>query len=95
MLHELSRHEHIIGMKACNTDMYHFLQVVAGVDASFAVLSGEDTLFPLQMAAGAQRRHRRHREPAAAKPGAASTSCVARGRTAEALALHRRADPAA
>ena len=24
LLHELSRHENIIGMKACNTDMYHF-----------------------------------------------------------------------
>jgi len=55
VLHELSRHENIIGMKACNTDLYHFLKVVAGVDAaSFAVLSGEDTLFPVQMAAGAK-----------------------------------------
>ena len=54
MLHELSRHERIIGMKACNTDMYHFLQVVAGVDKSFAVLSGEDSLFPLHVAAGAR-----------------------------------------
>src|SRR5258708_33703619 len=54
ILHELSRHERIIGMKACNTDMYHFLQVVAGVDASFAVLSGEDSLFPLHIAAGAR-----------------------------------------
>ena len=54
VLHELSRHERIIGMKACNTDMYHFLRVVAGVDPSFAVLSGEDTLFPLHVAAGAR-----------------------------------------
>ena len=54
VLHELSRHPNIIGMKACNTDMYHFLKVVAGVDDSFAVLSGEDTLFPVQMAAGAR-----------------------------------------
>ena len=54
ILHELSRHENIIGMKACNTDMYHFLRVLAGVDTSFAVLSGEDTLFPLQVAAGAR-----------------------------------------
>ena len=46
LLHELSRHENIIGMKACNTDMYHFLKVVAGVASDFAVLSGEDTLFP-------------------------------------------------
>ncbi len=54
ILHELSRHERIVGMKACNTDMYHFLRTVAGVDSSFAVLSGEDTLFPLQVAAGAR-----------------------------------------
>lgn len=54
ILHELSRHERIIGMKACNTDMYHFLRTVAGVDSSFAVLSGEDTLFPLHVAAGAR-----------------------------------------
>ncbi|MFT4012811.1 MAG: dihydrodipicolinate synthase family protein [Paracoccus sp. (in: a-proteobacteria)] len=52
--HELSRHPNIIGMKACNTDMYHFLQVAAGVDADFTILSGEDSLFPLQMAAGAK-----------------------------------------
>ena len=54
VLHELSRHERIIGMKACNTDMYHFLRTVAGVDDSFAVLSGEDSLFPLHLAAGAK-----------------------------------------
>ncbi|UDF32397.1 UNVERIFIED_ORG: 4-hydroxy-tetrahydrodipicolinate synthase (plasmid) [Roseateles sp. XES5] len=52
--HELSRHERIIGMKACNTDMYHFLQIVAGVDDNFTVLSGEDSLFPLHVAAGAK-----------------------------------------
>jgi 4-hydroxy-tetrahydrodipicolinate synthase len=34
--------------------MWHFLRVMAGVDQTFAVLSGEDTLFPLQIAAGAQ-----------------------------------------
>ena len=54
VLHELSRHPNIIGMKACNTDMYHFLKVQAGIDASFTVFSGEDTLFPVQMAAGAK-----------------------------------------
>jgi 4-hydroxy-tetrahydrodipicolinate synthase len=50
----LSKHERIIGMKACNTDMWHFLRTVAGVDESFAILSGEDTLFPLHVAAGAR-----------------------------------------
>ncbi|NMM82733.1 4-hydroxy-tetrahydrodipicolinate synthase [Acidovorax sp. SRB_14] len=54
VLHELSRHERIIGMKACNTDMYHFLKVMDGVSDSFAVFSGEDTLFPLHVAAGAR-----------------------------------------
>lgn len=88
VLHELSRHENIIGMKACNTDMYHFLKVVAGVSDSFTVFSGEDTLFPLHMAAGAKggivvtasalpRTWKRIHE-----------TCV-QGRTAEAIALHR------
>ena len=92
ILHELSRHERIIGMKACNTDMYHFLQVVAGVGEDFAVLSGEDSLFPLHVAAGARggivvtanllpTAWRRIHEAAAA------------GRTAEALEIHRRLIP--
>ncbi|MBC9881231.1 4-hydroxy-tetrahydrodipicolinate synthase [Bradyrhizobium sp. INPA01-394B] len=92
ILHELSRHPNIIGMKACNLDMYHFLQVVAGVDASFAVLSGEDSLFPLHLAAGA-------------KGGIIVTACLlprawrqifeaaTAGKTAEALGLHRRLIP--
>lgn len=54
VLHELSRHERIIGMKACNTDMWHFLCTIAGIDESFAMLSGEDTLFALHVAAGAR-----------------------------------------
>jgi 4-hydroxy-tetrahydrodipicolinate synthase len=88
VIHELSRHERIIGMKACNTDMWHFLRVIAGVDRSFAVLSGEDTLFPLHIAAGARggiivtasllpTAWRRIHELASA------------GKTQEALALHR------
>jgi 4-hydroxy-tetrahydrodipicolinate synthase len=88
VIHELSKHERIIGMKACNTDMYHFLRVVAGVDESFAVLSGEDTLFPLHVAAGARggivvtasllpTAWRRIFELASA------------GKTQEALAMHR------
>ena len=92
VLHELSRHENIVGMKACNTDMYHFLKVVAGVDPSFSVFSGEDTLFPLHMAGGARggiivtasvlpRTWRRLYE-------------LARdGRTAETMALHRKLIP--
>jgi 4-hydroxy-tetrahydrodipicolinate synthase len=92
ILHELSRHSNIIGMKACNLDMYHFLQVVAGVDESFTVLSGEDSLFPLHVAAGARggivvtasllpRAWRQIFEAAVS------------GRTSEALALHRRLIP--
>ena len=92
VLHELSRHPNIIGMKACNTDLYHFLKVVAGVDDSFAVLSGEDTLFPLQMAGGA-------------KGGIVVTATLVPrtwqrlyelsrdGRTADAIALHRELMP--
>jgi 4-hydroxy-tetrahydrodipicolinate synthase len=54
VIHELSRHERIIGMKACNTDMYHFLQIMAGISPDFSVMSGEDILFPLHVAAGAK-----------------------------------------
>lgn len=50
----LSRHENIIGMKACNLDVYDFLKMVAQVDERFSILSGEDTLFPLHRAAGAK-----------------------------------------
>jgi 4-hydroxy-tetrahydrodipicolinate synthase len=90
--HLLSRHERIIGMKVCNTDMYHFLRVVAGVDKEFAVLSGEDSLFPLHVAAGANggivvtasllpRTWRR------------MFDLVSQGRTQEALLLHRKLIP--
>ena len=92
MLHEMSRHENIIGMKACNTDMYHFLRVVAGVSDTFTVLSGEDSLLPLHVAAGA-------------RGGIVVTAnllprtwrtileLAAKGETAEALALHRKLIP--
>jgi 4-hydroxy-tetrahydrodipicolinate synthase len=92
VLHELSRHERIIGMKACNTDMYHFLQVIAGVDASFTVLSGEDSLFPLHVAAGAKGGIvvTANLLP---KAWRAIFEAAAGGRTAEALALHRRLIP--
>lgn len=90
--HLLSRHERIVGMKACNTDMYHFLRLVAGVDPSFAVLSGEDSLFPLHVAAGAQggivvtasllpRTWRR------------MFDLASQGHTTEALQLHRQLMP--
>ncbi|WP_206955909.1 4-hydroxy-tetrahydrodipicolinate synthase [Trinickia acidisoli] len=88
MLHELSRHERIIGMKACNTDMWHFLRTVAGVDESFAVLSGEDSLFPLHVAAGARGGIV---VTATLLPTAWRTiyELAAAGKTQEALAVHR------
>ncbi len=92
VLHELSRHERIIGMKACNTDMYHFLQVVAGVDPNFTVLSGEDSLFPLHVAAGAKGGIvvTANLLP---KAWRAIFEAASAGRTSEALALHRRLIP--
>ena len=88
VLHELSRHPNIIGMKACNTDMYHFLKVVAGVDDSFAVLSGEDTLFPVQMAAGARGGIIVTASMLPRTWRALYELCAA-GRTAEAMKKHR------
>lgn len=92
VLHELSRHERIIGMKACNTDMYHFLRTIAGVDDSFAVLSGEDTLFPLHVAAGARGGIV---VTASLLPSAWRRifELASSGRTQEALALHRQLIP--
>lgn len=91
-LHELSRHERIIGMKACNTDMYHFLQVVAGVDEGFAVLSGEDTLFPLHVASGA-RGGILVTANLLPKAWRAIFDAASAGRITEALAMHRRLIP--
>ncbi|MCO5397774.1 4-hydroxy-tetrahydrodipicolinate synthase [Ralstonia soli] len=92
ILHELSRHERIIGMKACNTDMWHFLRTVAGVDDSFAVLSGEDTLFPVHLAAGARGGIV---VTATLLPTAWRTlyQLAVEGRVQEALALHRQLIP--
>lgn len=91
-LHRLSRHPNIIGMKACNTDFYQFLQVIAGVDTSFAVLSGEDTLFPLHVAAGAKGGVLLG---ATLLPGLCREICqlASTGRLPEALVLHRELFP--
>ncbi|WP_158243140.1 dihydrodipicolinate synthase family protein [Acidimangrovimonas sediminis] len=43
----------IIAMKASNTDLYHFDQVMRRVGPGFAPLSGQDTLFAQQVAMGA------------------------------------------
>lgn len=92
VLHELSRHENIIGMKACNTDMYHFLKVVAGVDDSFSVFSGEDSLFPLHMAAGA-RGGVVVTASALPRTWRAIYDLGVAGKTAEAVRLHRQLIP--
>lgn len=92
VLHELSRHERIIGMKACNTDMYHFLRVVAGVSDAFSVFSGEDSLFPLHMAAGA-RGGIVVTATMIPRTWRAIHALAAAGRTAEAIALHRQLIP--
>jgi 4-hydroxy-tetrahydrodipicolinate synthase len=90
--HLLSRHERIIGMKVCNTDMYHFLRVIAGVDADFAVLSGEDSLFPLHVAAGA---HGGIVVTASLLPRTwrRMFDLASQGQTKEALRLHRQLMP--
>lgn len=44
----------IIGMKASNTDLYHFDHVMQAVGPDFAALSGYDTLFTQQVAMGAR-----------------------------------------
>ncbi len=90
--HQLSRHDRIIGMKVCNTDMYHFLRVIAGVDKDFAVLSGEDSLFPLHVAAGA---HGGIVVTASLLPRTwrRMFDLASQGRTSEALQLHRQLMP--
>jgi 4-hydroxy-tetrahydrodipicolinate synthase len=50
---EMARDGSIVGMKACNTDMHHFNQIMTSVAPGFSALSGEDTLFPFHMAMGA------------------------------------------
>ncbi len=92
VLHELSRHENIIGMKACNTDMYHFLKVVAGVAADFSVLSGEDSLFPLHVAAGAKGGVV-VTATLLPRTWAAIGALAFAGRVAEAVAMHRQLIP--
>jgi 4-hydroxy-tetrahydrodipicolinate synthase len=88
VLHELSRHPNIIGMKACNTDMYHFLRVVAGVEPGFAVLTGEDTLLPIHVAAGA-RGGVLVSATLLPRTLMAIHDTAAAGRTADALRMHR------
>ncbi|MBP6018912.1 MAG: 4-hydroxy-tetrahydrodipicolinate synthase [Burkholderiaceae bacterium] len=92
ILHELSRHERIIGMKACNTDMYHYLRTVAGVDESFSVLSGEDSLFPMHMAGGATGGIV-VTASVLPQPWLQMYALAQEGKTEQALALHRQLIP--
>jgi 4-hydroxy-tetrahydrodipicolinate synthase len=72
--------------------MYHFLRVVAGVDKDFAVLSGEDSLFPLHLAAGACGGIivTANLLP---KAWRAIYEAAVSGKVAEALVMHRRLIP--
>jgi 4-hydroxy-tetrahydrodipicolinate synthase len=51
---EMEQDRSIVGMKACNTDINHFNHTAAYVTGDFALLAGEDTHFPIQMALGAK-----------------------------------------
>jgi 4-hydroxy-tetrahydrodipicolinate synthase len=44
----------VVGMKASNTDLYHFDQVMQRVTPDFQMLSGQDTLFAQQVSQGAR-----------------------------------------
>ncbi len=82
----------IVGMKASNTDLYHFDNVARRVSDGFGLLSGQDTLFVEQALLGA-------------KGGVLTSAClipnywnaiqsdVENGRIAEALAAQRRLYP--
>jgi 4-hydroxy-tetrahydrodipicolinate synthase len=82
----------IVGMKASNTDLYHFDHVARRVDDEFGLLSGQDTLFVEQALLGA-------------RGGVLTSAClmpdywnaiqsdVEAGRIAEALAAQRRLYP--
>ncbi|WP_165779586.1 dihydrodipicolinate synthase family protein [Mesorhizobium sanjuanii] len=50
----MAKRDIIIGMKASNTDLYHFDHVMQKVPATFQMLSGQDTLFTQQVSMGAR-----------------------------------------
>jgi 4-hydroxy-tetrahydrodipicolinate synthase len=51
---EMEQDRSVVGMKACNPDINHFNHTAAYVTEDFALLAGEDTHFPIQMALGAK-----------------------------------------
>jgi 4-hydroxy-tetrahydrodipicolinate synthase len=82
----------IVGMKASNTDLYHFNHVAQLVGEDFGLLSGQDTLFVHQVLAGAKGGVL---TSAALVPGywREIQALVEAGRAAEALARQRALDP--
>lgn len=82
----------IVGMKASNTDLYHFAQVADRVSDRFCLLSGQDTLFVEQAMLGAKGGVL---TSAALVPGrwAEILRLVEAGRVPEALALQRGLHP--
>jgi 4-hydroxy-tetrahydrodipicolinate synthase len=51
---QMEREGLIVGMKASNTDIYHFDQLANLVSDTFSLLSGQDTLFVQQVILGAK-----------------------------------------
>lgn len=51
---QLAEDRTIIGMKACNTDLNHFEKTVQLAGDAMAILSGDDYLYPVHHALGAQ-----------------------------------------
>lgn len=82
----------VIGMKASNTDLYHFDNVMQQVGDSFQMLSGQDTLFTQQIAQGGRGGIL---TSAVLVPGAWNEvqSLAEAGRFKEALRLQRKLSP--
>ena len=89
---ELAEDGTIVGMKASNTDLYHFDQVMQRVGPEFGALSGQDTLFAQQVASGAVGGVL---TSAVLVPGLWSKvlALVSAGRYAEGLAIQRQLNP--
>lgn len=79
----------VVGMKACNTDIVHFSRVMEMTDDRFSVLSGEDWFFPTHRVLGA-RGGVLATASLLGKSWVDIDEALEAGRTADALALHRR-----
>ncbi|NNU63485.1 dihydrodipicolinate synthase family protein [Ochrobactrum soli] len=82
----------VIGMKASNTDLYHFDNVMERVSPDFQMLSGQDTLFTQQVSQGARGGVL---TSAVLVPGAWNEvqALAEAGKFKEALALQRKLGP--